>query len=290
MFFKRIVLFLLTNLLVIVLLSVVLRLVGFTGYFDAQGVGLDYTQLAIFAAVFGFGGSFISLFLSKWLAKRATGARVIEHPSNSSEVWLLETTHELAEKAGIGQPEVAVFEGAANAFATGWNRNNALVAVSTGLLSQMDERQTRAVIGHEIAHIANGDMVTLTLIQGVVNTFVIFFARIAGHFVDRVILKNERGRSIGGFIATIVFEILFGILASIVVMWFSRLREYRADAGAADLTDREDMFSALRVLGSRDAEPLPEQVAAFGINGGGKMMALLRSHPPIADRIRALGG
>ena len=235
MLLKRIVLFLLTNLLVIVLLSVVLRLVGFTGYFDAQGVDLNYNQLALFAAVFGFGGSFISLLISKWVAKRATGAKVIEQASNPTEAWLLETTHELAAKAGIGNPEVAIFEGPANAFATGWNRNNALVAVSTGLLNQMDERQAKAVIGHEIAHVANGDMVTLTLIQGVVNTFVIFFARIAGHFVDRVILKNERGRSIGGFIATIVFEIIFGILASIVVMWFSRLREYRADAGGAEL-------------------------------------------------------
>ena len=288
--FKRVFLFLLTNLLVIVLLSVVLRLVGFTGYLDAEGIGLDYNQLALFAAIFGFGGSFISLFISKWMAKRATGARVIGKPKNETEAWLLETTHRLAAKAEIGNPEVAIFDGAANAFATGWNRNNALVAVSTGLLQQMDRREAEAVIGHEIAHIANGDMVTLTLIQGVVNTFVIFFARIAGHFVDRVILKNERGRSIGGFIATIVFEIIFGILASVVVMWFSRLREYRADAGAAELTSREAMISALRVLGGREAQPLPEQVAAFGINGGGKLFALLRSHPPIEKRIAALGG
>jgi len=287
---KRVGLFLLTNLLVIVLMSIVLRLFGFTGYLDAQGVGLNYSQLALFAAVFGFGGSFISLFMSKWIAKRATGATVIEQPRNQTEAWLLETTHRLAAKAEIGNPEVAIFDGPANAFATGWNRNNALVAVSTGLLNQMDQRQAEAVIGHEIAHVANGDMVTLTLIQGVVNTFVIFFARIAGHFVDRVILKNERGRSIGGFIATIVFEIAFGILASIVVMWFSRLREYRADEGGAALTSREAMVSALRVLGSREGHALPEQVAAFGINGGSKMMALLRSHPPIEDRIRALGG
>jgi len=288
--FKRVALFLLTNLLVIVLLSVVLRVFGFTGYLDAQGIGLNYEQLAIFAAVFGFGGSFISLFISKWMAKRATGAKVIENPRNNTEAWVLETTHRLAAKANIGKPEVAIFEGPANAFATGWNRNNALVAVSTGLLGQMDQREAEAVIGHEIAHIANGDMVTLTLIQGVVNTFVIFFARIAGHFVDRVILKTERGRSMGGFVATIVFEIIFGLLASIVVMWFSRLREYRADEGGAELTSREAMVSALRVLGSKEAQSLPQQVAAFGINGGGGFMSLMRSHPPIEDRIRALGG
>jgi heat shock protein HtpX len=288
--FKRVALFLLTNLLVIILLSVVLRIFGFTGYLDAQGIGLNYEQLAIFAAVFGFGGSFISLFLSKWMAKRATGAKVIENPRNNTEAWLLETTHRLADKANIGKPEVAIFEGPANAFATGWNRNDALVAVSTGLLGQMDQREAEAVIGHEIAHIANGDMVTLTLIQGVVNTFVIFFARIAGHFVDRVILKTERGRSMGGFVATIVFEIIFGLLASIVVMWFSRLREYRADEGGAELTSREAMVSALRVLGSKEAQSLPQQVAAFGINGGGGFMSLMRSHPPIEDRIRALGG
>jgi heat shock protein HtpX len=242
----------------------------------------------LFAAVFGFGGSFISLFISKWMAKRATGARVIDTPRGPQEEWLMATTRKLAEKANVGMPEVAIFEGGPNAFATGWNRNNSLVAVSTGLLQSMDETQVEAVIAHELAHVANGDMVTLTLIQGVVNTFVIFFARIAGHFVDRVILKNERGRSIGGFIATIVFQIAFGVLASIVVMWFSRLREYRADAGAADLTSPEAMISALRVLGGRGAQPLPEQVAAFGINGGPKWMALLRSHPPIEKRIAAL--
>jgi len=288
--FKRVALFLLTNLMVIVLLSVVLRLIGFTGYFDEQGIGLDYGSLAVFAAVFGFGGSFISLFMSKWAAKRAAGAKVISTPANATEAWLLETTHRLADKAGVGHPEVAIFEGAPNAFATGWNRNNSLVAVSTGLLQQMNESEAEAVIGHEIAHVANGDMVTLTLIQGVVNTFVIFFARIAGHFVDRVILKTERGRSMGGFIATIVFEIVFGILASTVVMWFSRLREYRADEGGAQLTSRAAMISALRVLGGRQTEPLPEQIAAFGITGGEGLSALFRSHPPIEKRIAALGG
>ena len=286
--FRRGILFLFTNVLIIVLMSIVLRLVGFTGFFDAQGIGLDYGQLAVFAAVFGFGGSFVSLFLSKWVAKRATGARVIDSPRGPQEEWLMATTRKLAEKANVGMPEVAIFEGAPNAFATGWNRNNALVAVSTGLLQSMDKTQVEAVIAHEMAHVANGDMVTLTLIQGVVNTFVIFFARIAGHFVDRVILKNERGRSIGGFIATIVFQIAFGVLASIVVMWFSRLREYRADAGAAELTSPEAMISALRVLGGRGAQALPEQVAAFGINGGPKWMSLLRSHPPIEKRIAAL--
>lgn len=287
---KRIALFLLTNLMVIILLSIVLRLVGFTGYFDSQGIDLDYGSLAVFAAVFGFGGSFISLLMSKWVAKRATGAQVIENPQNQTEAWLLEATHRLAAKAGIGKPEVAIFEGAPNAFATGWNRNNALVAVSTGLLQRMNESEAEAVIGHEVAHIANGDMVTLTLIQGVVNTFVIFMARIAGHFVDRVILKNERGRSIGGFVATLVFEIIFGILASMVVMWFSRLREFRADEGGAQLTSREAMISALRVLGQRENAGLPEQVAAFGIAGKGKVSALFQSHPPIEQRIAALGG
>ena len=287
---KRIGLFLITNILIMIVASVVLSLVGFTGELDAQGVNLDYTQVALLSGVFGFLGSFISLFMSKFIAKRATGARVIETPRNPTEAWVLETTHRLAAKANIGNPEVAIFEGPANAFATGWNRNNALVAVSTGLIAQMDQREAEAVIGHEIAHVANGDMVTLTLIQGVVNTFVIFFSRIAGHFVDRVILKTERGRSMGGFLATIFFQIVFGILASIVVMWFSRLREYRADEGGAELTSREAMISALRVLGRRESQPLPEQVAAFGINGSSKVMALFRSHPPIEDRIRALGG
>lgn len=289
---KRVFLFLLTNLLVIALLSIVLRLIGFSGYYDAQGINLDYNSLAVFAAVFGFGGSFISLFISKWIAKRATGARVITHPANPTEAWLMEATHRLADKAGVGRPEVAIFDGPPNAFATGWNRNNALVAVSTGLIQQMNQDQAEAVIGHEIAHVANGDMVTMTLIQGVVNTFVIFFARIAGHFVDRVILKNERGRSIGGFVATIAFEIVFGILASVVVMWFSRLREYRADEGGAALTSRDSMISALRVLGGQRPNELPEQMAAFGINGGGHggLRTLLRSHPSIEKRIAALGG
>jgi heat shock protein HtpX len=289
---KRVFLFLLTNLLVIALLSIVLRLIGFSGYYDAQGINLDYNSLAVFAAVFGFGGSFISLFISKWIAKRATGARVITNPANPTEAWLMEATHRLADKAGVGRPEVAIFDGPPNAFATGWNRNNALVAVSTGLIQQMNQDQAEAVIGHEIAHVANGDMVTMTLIQGVVNTFVIFFARIAGHFVDRVILKNERGRSIGGFFATIAFEIVFGILASVVVMWFSRLREYRADEGGAALTSRDSMISALRVLGGQRPNELPEQMAAFGINGGGHggLRALLRSHPSIDKRIAALGG
>jgi len=286
--FKRIFLFLITNLLVIVLLGIVLRIFGFSGYLDAQGVNLDYQQLLVFAAVFGFGGSFISLLMSKWVAKRATGARVIETPQNDTERWLLQTTGDLSKKAGIGMPEVAIFEGAPNAFATGWKRNDALVAVSTGLLSSMDQRECEAVLAHEIAHIANGDMITMTLIQGVVNTFVIFFARIAGHFVDRVILKNERGRSIGGFVATIVAEIVFGLLASIVVMWFSRLREYRADAGAAELTNKEQMIAALQALQRGHEASLPKQIAAFGINGGGGLMSLLRSHPPIEKRITAL--
>jgi heat shock protein HtpX len=285
---KRISLFLITNLLVIVLLGIVLRLFGFTGYLDAQGVDLQYSQLLVFAAVFGFGGSFISLFMSKWVAKKATGAQVIETPSNDTERWLLQSTGELAKKAGIGMPEVAIFDGAPNAFATGWKRDDALVAVSTGLLRSMDQQECEAVLAHEVAHIANGDMITMTLIQGVVNTFVIFFARIAGHFVDRVILKNERGRSIGGFVATIVAEIVFGLLASVVVMWFSRLREFRADAGAAELTSKDQMIAALRALERGNEAGLPKQIAAFGINGGGGLMSLLRSHPRIEQRIAAL--
>ncbi|MGB0639424.1 MAG: protease HtpX, partial [Myxococcota bacterium] len=222
------------------------------------------------------------------VAKKATGAQVIESPRNDTERWLLQSTGELAKKAGIGMPEVAIFEGAPNAFATGWKRDDALVAVSTGLLQSMNQQECEAVLAHEVAHIANGDMITMTLIQGVVNTFVIFFARIAGHFVDRVILKNERGRSIGGFVATIVAEIVFGLLASVVVMWFSRLREFRADAGAAELTSKEQMISALRALERGNEVGLPKQIAAFGISGGGGLMSLLRSHPRIDQRIAAL--
>jgi heat shock protein HtpX len=289
-FAKRITLFLITNILVLVLISIVFQLVGFTGYLDANGVNLDLSGLLVFSVIIGFGGAFVSLLISKFMAKRMMGATVITQASNPTETWLLETTAHLAEKAGIGMPEVAIFNGTPNAFATGWNRNNALVAVSTGLLQQMNSDEAEAVLAHEIAHVANGDMVTLALIQGVVNTFVFFIARVVGHFVDRVILKNERGHGIGFWMATIIAQIVFGILAGMVVMWFSRLREYRADAGAADLTSREAMVGALRALQRGQPEALPDQMAAFGINGKGSVMALLRSHPTIEKRISALGG
>jgi len=288
---KRISLFLITNILVLVLISIVFRIIGFSGYLDAQGVDLELKNLLIFSAIFGFGGAFISLLISKFMAKRMMDAKVIAKASNPTEAWLLETTQRIADKAGIGMPEVAIFDAPPNAFATGWNRNNALMAVSTGLLRGMTPEETEAVIAHEIAHIANGDMVTLALIQGVVNTFVIFFARVVGHFVDRVILKNERGHGIGFWITTIIADIVFGVLAQVVVMWFSRLREYRADAGAAELTSRESMISALRALGRKSEDAaLPEQMAAFGISGKRAFMVLLRSHPTIDQRIQALGG
>ncbi|MCW8824828.1 MAG: protease HtpX [Gammaproteobacteria bacterium] len=287
---KRIFLFLMTNLAVILVLSITLRLLGVDRILDAQGTGLNYNSLLIFAAVFGFGGSIISLLISKWSAKRMTGAVVIEQPANQTERWLVETVQRQAEMAGIGMPEVAIFPAQEpNAFATGANRNKALVAVSAGLLAQMEQGEVEAVLAHEISHVANGDMITLTLIQGVVNTFVIFFARVIGHVVDRVILKNERGHGIGFFIATFVAEIILAVLASIIVSWFSRRREYRADAGGASLASRDKMIAALQRLQMASGEAsLPDQMAAFGISGGGGFMDLFRSHPPLDERIEAL--
>ncbi len=290
---KRILLFLITNLAVIVVLNIVLRLLGVDRVITAQG-GLDYTNLLIFAAVFGFTGSIISLLLSKWTAKRMVGAHVIEQPSNPTERWLVETVARQARQAGIGMPEVAVYDAPEpNAFATGANRNNALVAVSTGLLRVMDKDEVEAVLGHEISHIANGDMVTLALIQGVVNTFVIFLSRVVGHTVDRVVFKNENGYGPAYWITTIVAELLLGILATIIVMWFSRQREFRADAGAARLEGREKMIAALRALQRSAGEAeLPDQLAAFGISGriGHGLKALFMSHPPLEQRIAALQG
>ncbi len=288
---KSVFLFLMTNLAVILVLSVVLRLLGVDRILDEQGIGLDYGALLIFAAVFGFGGSLISLMISKWSAKRATGAVVIEQPSNGTEQWLLETVGRQAQLAGIGMPDVAIFPAQEpNAFATGASRNNALVAVSAGLLDQMSQDEVEAVLAHEISHVANGDMITLALIQGVVNTFVIFFARVIGHVVDRVILKNRQGHGIGYFITTLIAELILAVFASIIVAWFSRRREYRADAGGAQLAGREKMISALKRLQSASGEPsLPDQMAAFGITGGGGFMALFRSHPPLDERIEALG-
>ncbi len=287
---KRVFLFIVTNLAVVLVLSVTLRLLGVDSYL--QGSGLNYQSLLIFAAVFGMGGAFISLAISKWTAKRMTGARVIESPSNRHEQWLVEVVRRQAERAGIGMPEVAIYDAPEiNAFATGMSRNNALVAVSSGLLRSMTEDEAEAVLGHEVSHVANGDMVTLALIQGVVNTFVIFLSRVIGQFVDRAIFKNERGHGIGFWVTTIVAELVLGILASMVVMYFSRLREFRADAGGASLAGREKMIAALQRLKVASGQTqLPDQLVAFGISGSVKegLGRLLRTHPSLDDRIAAL--
>ena len=286
---KRIFLFLMTNIAVMVVLSITMNVLGVGRFLNAQG--LDLTQLLIFSALVGFTGSFISLLMSKWMAKQSTGARVInpQAPANAREAWLVDTVHQLADRAGIGHPEVAIYEGPPNAFATGAFKNDALVAVSTGLLESMTEEEVAAVLGHEVAHVANGDMITLTLIQGVVNTFVVFLARVVGYFVDRVVLKNERDVGIGYYGTVIVCEIVFGLLASIIVAWFSRQREYRADAGAAKLMGaREPMVRALARLGGLEPGELPKSFEASGISGGAGIAALFATHPPIEDRIRAL--
>ena len=289
---KRIVLFLATNLAIIVVLSITLQLLGVERILDQQGVGLDLQALLIFSAVFGFGGSFISLALSKWMAKQSTGAQIIDQPRNEVEAWLVETVHRQAQKAGIGMPEVAIYDAPEpNAFATGMSRNNALVAVSTGLLQNMSRDEVEAVLGHEVSHVANGDMVTLALIQGVVNTFVIFFSRVIGYLVDRVVFKTERGHGPAFYITAIVAELMLGILATMIVMWFSRQREFRADAGGAALAGREKMIHALERLAAFAGQShLPDQLAAFGINGriGHGIARLFMSHPPIEERIAAL--
>ena len=291
----RILLFLATNLAVLVLVGTIFNLLGFQGLLQENGVDLNLQALLVFCALFGFGGSFISLLLSKWMAKRGTGTQVITQPRTQDEQWLLETTRELAKKAGVGMPEVGIFPSESpNAFATGWNRNDALVAVSAGMLRQFPREEVRAVIGHEIGHVANGDMVTLTLIQGVVNTFVMFFARVIGHTVDRVVFKTERGYGIGYFVVTIVAEILLGFLASMIVFRFSRWREFRADAAAASLTDRSAMIAALDRLRRQQAQTqdLPGELTAFGISEQVKQGIghLFSSHPPLEERIRALRG
>jgi heat shock protein HtpX len=287
---KRIALFLLTNLAVLVTLSAVAHLSGLDRFIGAQG--LDWGALLAFAALFGFGGALVSLAISKWSAKMAVGARVIERPANPAEAWLLGTVARHAKAAGIGMPEVAVYESEeVNAFATGMSRNRALVAVSTGLLQRMTRDEAEAVLGHEVSHVANGDMVTLALLQGVVNTFVIVIARAVGWVVDRVVLRNESGPGIGYYATFFVLEIALGILASGIVMWFSRRREFRADAGGADLAGRAKMIAALERLRSlQEAPQLPERVAAFGISGGGKSgwARFLSSHPALEDRIAAL--
>lgn len=288
----RILLFLATNVAVLVLISIVFQVLGIESILAENGVDLDLGALLVMSAVIGFAGSFISLALSKFMAKRAMRVQVIDQPSNRTEQWLVDTVRRQAEAAGIGMPEVGVFDSPQpNAFATGMRRNDALVAVSTGLLRQMDAGEVEAVLGHEVAHVANGDMVTMALLQGVVNTFVIFLSRVIGHTVDRLVFKTERGYGPGYYIVSIVAQILLGILASIIVMWFSRRREFRADAGGARLAGRDKMVGALRAL-QRQSEPedLPGQLAAFGITGniGEGLKRLFMSHPPLSERIDAL--
>jgi heat shock protein HtpX len=285
---KRMVLFLATNIAVLVVLSVVINVLGLDQWLTAEGI--DYTSLLVFSAVVGFAGSIISLLISKPMAKMSTGAKVIDGSEGTTQYWLVETVRKLAGKSGIGMPEVAIFEGAPNAFATGAFKNSALVAVSTGLLETMRKEEVEAVLGHEVAHIANGDMVTLTLIQGVVNTFVIFLSRVVGMIVDKAIFKTERGVGPGFFIASLVAQIVLGILASMIVAWFSRHREFRADRGSAELLGTpQPMVAALARLGGLQTAELPQSFKASGIApGASKLAGLFSSHPPIEQRIAAL--
>jgi heat shock protein HtpX len=286
----RIFLFLATNVAILVVISIVFNVLGLSGALDAQGVNLNLNALLVMSAVIGMTGSFISLMMSKWSAKNAMGVYVIEQPQNQTERWLVDTVARLARQANIGMPEVGMFQQPeANAFATGWNKNSALVAVSTGLLETMSSDEVEAVLGHEISHVSNGDMVTMALMQGVVNTFVYFFATLIGHVVDRAVFKTERGYGPAYYIVQMVAQIALGILASMLVMWFSRHREFRADAGGAQLAGRQKMIGALRALQrSHETATLPGQLAAFGINGDGVMMRLFMSHPPMEERIEAL--
>ncbi|MDO8299102.1 protease HtpX [Lacisediminimonas sp.] len=286
---KRIFLFLATNIAVVLVLTVVLSALGVDKFLTSSGLNLP--MLMVFSLVVGFTGSIISLLISKPMAKWSTGARVIESPSNSTELWLVDAVRKLSERAGIGMPEVAVFEGEPNAFATGAFKNSALVAVSTGLLQNMTREEVEAVLGHEVAHIANGDMVTMTLIQGVVNTFVVFLSRVVGYAVDRAISRgdNSSGPGVGYMVTVVVCQIVFGIAASIIVAWFSRHREFRADAGAAQLMGTpQPMMKALARLGGIEPSSLPQGLASLGINDKQGFMALFSSHPPIEDRIEAL--
>ena len=289
----RIALFLATNVAILVVISIVFSVLGLEGILAENQVDLNLNALLVMSAIIGFAGSFISLFLSKWMAKRSMGVQLInpDQPVNETESWLMNTVRRQADQAGIGLPEVGVFDSAdPNAFATGASRNNALVAVSTGLLTTMNRDEVEAVLAHEVSHVANGDMITMALIQGVVNTFVVFLSRLVGFFVDRVLLKNDRGLGIGYFVSSIVAQIVLGILASIIVMWFSRRREFRADAGGASLAGGQKMVAALRKLQRGANEDLPTQLAAFGISGKtkGGFMSLFLSHPPLEDRIAAL--
>ncbi len=284
----RVLFFLATNIGILIVLGISMRLLGVEPYLNQNGLNLQ--SLLIFAAVFGMSGSFISLALSKWTAKRFTGARIIENPANADEQWLVNTVHSQARMADIGLPEVAVYNAPEmNAFATGMNKNKALVAVSTGLLQSMTKDEVEAVLAHEVSHVANGDMVTLALIQGVVNTFVIFMSRVIGQIVDRVIFKNQRGHGIGFWVSTIVAEIVLGILASTVVMYFSRKREFRADEGGATLAGKHKMIAALERLNQKPGEGLPDQMAAMGISGGKSGLSrLFMTHPPLQERIDTL--
>jgi heat shock protein HtpX len=285
---KRIVLFLLTNLAIMLVLGIVAQVLGIDRYLQANGGNLG--GLLVYSALFGMGGSLISLAISKWMAKRSMGVQVIEQAANPTEQWLLDTVRAHAQRAGIGMPEVGIFESPQpNAFATGASRNNALVAVSTGLLQNMRSNEVEAVLAHEIAHVANGDMVTLTLIQGVLTTFVIFFARIIGNIIDKAIFRsdNERG-GMASFFITMFVQMVLGVLASIIVMWFSRQREFRADAGGANFAGRDNMIAALERLKAGSSEPLPDNLAAFGISGSNAVSRMFMSHPPLDERIAAL--
>lgn len=285
---KRIIYFLATNMAIMLVLSVTMRILGVEPYLNANG--LDLSNLLAFAAIMGFGGAFISLAMSKWSAKRMSGAVVIEEARTPTEIWLIKTVRQQADAVGIKMPEVAVFNSPeVNAFATGMTKNSSLVAVSTGLLNAMTKDEAEAVLAHEVSHIANGDMVTLTLIQGVVNTFVMFLSRVIGYTVDKVIFKTERGTGPAFFVTMIIAELVLGVLASMIVMWFSRQREFRADAGAAKLSGRGKMIAALeRLQAQHEPSVLPKQMAAFGISGGGGFAKLFSSHPSLDDRIAAL--
>ena len=284
---KRVLLLIATNLAVMVVLSIVVSVLGVDRWLLANGIA--YGQLLVFSAIFGFGGAFISLLMSKWIAKMSVGAQTIDGSEGTNEYWIVQTVHKLADAAGIGKPEVALYEGPANAFATGAFRDSALVAVSTGLLQSMNRQEVEAVLGHEVTHVANGDMVTLTLIQGVLNTFVFFLSRVVGYIVDKAVFRTERGVGPGFYITMIVSQIVFGILASAIVAWFSRYREFRADRGSANLLGSPNsMIAALSRLGGLQTAELPPQLKSFGIAGG--VGALLASHPPIERRIAALQG
>jgi heat shock protein HtpX len=285
----RIMMFLATNIAVMALISLVFSMFGFQGLLAQNGVDLDLQALLVYSAVIGFSGSIISLLLSKFMAKRTMGVQVITSPSNETERWLVQTVKMQAQRANIGMPDVGIFNHASpNAFATGWNKNSALVAVSTGLLQNMSKNEIEAVLGHEISHVANGDMVTLTLIQGVVNTFVVFLSRIIGHVVDRVVFKVERGHGPAFWIVSIIAQIILGFFATMIVMWFSRYREFKADAGGAKLAGRNNMVAALKRLKQlQDSPPLPDEMAAFAISAG-KVQKMFSSHPPLDERIKVL--